>query len=160
VEGAQEFLGEKQTLMREWSEIVALLGALLVTRDNYGLIHFDFELDNLFWQDGKIGMLDFDGCAHYWYAADIAFALRDLFDGGALLNNASVRDFIAGYSSRYQLDETLSAIPIFSRLARLLSYTSLVRALDLPPNMDYPDWLQRLRGKMQNKMEGYEALFE
>ena len=53
-----------------------MLGALPVDRDRYGLIHFDFELDNLYWRDQTIGMLDFDDCAHYWYAADIAFWLK------------------------------------------------------------------------------------
>jgi len=49
------------------------------TRDNFGLIHFDFELDNLCWEDALIQMLDFDDCAYHWYAADITYALRDLF---------------------------------------------------------------------------------
>ncbi len=157
MEAAKAYLGEKQPLLSEWAEIEEHLSTLPVDRNNYGLIHFDFELDNLFWQEGRIGMLDFDSCAHYWYAADIAFALRDLFDGGASVDNSSFRDFMAGYSLRHRLDETLSAVPLFSRLARLLSYTSLARALDLPPNMDYPDWLQGLTRKMQNKMEAYEA---
>jgi Ser/Thr protein kinase RdoA (MazF antagonist) len=157
---AKEYLGENESLLTEWTEVEALLSTLPVNRNNFGLIHFDFELDNLYWQDGRIGMLDFDGCAHYWYAADIAFALRDLFDRGASLDNASFRDFMAGYSSHLQLDETLSAIPLFSRLARLLSYASLARSFDLSPNRDYPDWLLGLIRKIQNKMEVYEASLE
>ena len=43
-------------------------------------IHFDFELDNIVWNTDKTGIIDFDDSAFYWFVADIAFALRDLYD--------------------------------------------------------------------------------
>ena len=30
--------------------------------------------------ENEINILDFDDCSYYWYVADIAFALRDLFE--------------------------------------------------------------------------------
>lgn len=44
----------------------------------FGIVHGDFELDNLAWEDGRATAFDFDEAACSWYAADIAYALRDL----------------------------------------------------------------------------------
>ena len=48
------------------------LETMRVVNENYGIIHFDFEQDNLIWQDGRIGMIDFDDCAWSWFVADVA----------------------------------------------------------------------------------------
>jgi Ser/Thr protein kinase RdoA (MazF antagonist) len=40
---------------------------LSMTQDNYGLIHYDFELDNIVWNEHGASILDFDDCACYWY---------------------------------------------------------------------------------------------
>jgi Ser/Thr protein kinase RdoA (MazF antagonist) len=133
---------DKPPVRRECDQIEAALGALPVDRDRYGLIHFDFELDNLYWQDQTIAMLDFDDCTHYWYAADVAFALRDLFADGVDLSHRSFRAFMGGYRAWRPLDDDmLSLIPLFLRLANLLGYARLVRALDLPRQPDHPAWL-------------------
>src|SRR2546430_7254258 len=66
----------------EFDHLTSFLSALTVTETNSGLIHGDFELDNLFWQDDTIALLDFDDCSYSWYVADVAFALRDLFATG------------------------------------------------------------------------------
>lgn len=77
----QNLLPVEETAARdELNEIFNWAESLEVTNDHFGLIHFDFELDNQRWEDGQIGMLDFDDCVNHWYAADIAFALRDLFE--------------------------------------------------------------------------------
>lgn len=141
---------------READHIAAVLGTLPVERDRFGLIHFDFELDNLYWQDRTIAMLDFDDCAHYWYAADIAFALRDLFAAGADLGHPSFRTFVRGYRAQHPLDDDLLArVPLFFRLANLLQYARLVRAVDLPSQPAHPDWLQRLHTKLRSRVEAY-----
>ncbi len=54
---------------QELAVIVTALEALQTTADSDGLIHFDFELDNLVWRNRGIGVLDFDDCARYPYAA-------------------------------------------------------------------------------------------
>lgn len=159
LEAARAYLPQDETMVRmEWERIAAALGGLPVSPDTYGLIHFDFELDNLCWRDGAIGMLDFDGCAHYWYVADVAFALRDLFDNGADLGDPSCRAFVEGYRTQYPLgEEALALVPLFSRVARLLNYVSVVRALDLPEGGDYPEWLGGLIRRFAERKGAYEA---
>ena len=93
---AQTFVLKEEPEMRaELDYLASWLAALPVTATNYGLIHGDFELDNLFWQGETVAMLDFDDCACYWY---VAFALRDLFQTGVDLSHPSFRAFIGGYS--------------------------------------------------------------
>lgn len=102
--------------------------------------------------------VDFDDCSHHWYAADVAFALRDLFDQGADLRHASVGAFVRGYRAHFSLDdELLVALPLFSRLSRLLVCTRLVRSLDLPYRADQPSWLRGLRAKLESRVAAYAA---
>lgn len=48
----------------EFDYLTSFLSALPVTETNYGLIHADFELDNLFWQGETLALLDFDDCSY------------------------------------------------------------------------------------------------
>ncbi len=85
-------------------EVVALvrsrLAALPRSAGCYGLVHGDFELDNLAWVDGAPIAYDLDEAERSWFAADIAFAVRDLIpDPRALAGPASalLDAFLAGY---------------------------------------------------------------
>jgi Ser/Thr protein kinase RdoA (MazF antagonist) len=157
---AQSYLPKDEPgIQAEFDHITSFVSALPVTATNYGLIHGDFELDNLFWQDDDtIAMLDFDGCSYYWYVADIAFALRDLFETGVDLSNPSFRAFIHGYAEHYSLDEELiSHLPTFMRLANLMTYAKLVRAMDLAKDQDYPEVYISLLLKLENVVRNYKA---
>jgi Ser/Thr protein kinase RdoA (MazF antagonist) len=170
------------TVRRELDDLVRAMEGLPSGRERCGLIHGDFELDNLRWpDDGSAGgdsagvgrgrgaprapgvpaMLDFDDCATHWYAADIAFALRADFDAGAGLDDASVQAFVGGYRAHHPLDDdALATVPLFSRLARLRSYTTQIRALDLPDSAAQPDWLRGLRRKLEAGAAAYAAELE
>jgi Ser/Thr protein kinase RdoA (MazF antagonist) len=149
---------DEPRVQAECDHLASFLAALPVTTTNYGLIHGDFELDNLRWQDETLAMFDFDDCSYYWYVADIAFALRDLFETGVDLSHPSFRAFIRGYSEHTSLDEELlSHLPTWMRLANLIQYAKLVRAMDLPPDQDYPEWCTRLLLKLANKRQNYKA---
>ena len=146
---------------QELDRTETLLGALPVNRDTYGLIHFDFELDNLYWHDHAVGILDFDDCSHHWYAADIAFALRDLFADGVDLGDPSFRAFVCGYTEHSPLDdEQTSHIPLFLRFVNLVVYARIARGLDLPRDQDYPDWLEALDRRLRQRMAAYTASLE
>ena len=149
-------------LRNEWEWISASLSELPVEPDNYGLIHFDFELDNLVWGNQSVGILDFDDCARYWTVADVAFALRDLFGDNPNLDDGSFREFVSGYRAYCPLDEeTILKIPLFLRMAKLIQYARMARSLDLAQDQKYPDWLLSLSQKLQQRMKAYrEALVE
>ena len=149
---------DEPEIQAECDYLSSWLAALPVTETNYGLIHGDFELDNLFWQDETIAMLDFDECAYYWYVADVAFALRDLFKTGVDLSQPSFRAFMRGYCEHHSLDEELIAhLPTFMRLVNLIMYAKMVRAMDLAQDQDYPEWCTSLLLKLENRRQNYKA---
>ena len=152
-------LPEDETRVQaEFEYLTSFLTALPETATNYGLIHGDFELDNLRWQDDDVAMFDFDDCSSYWYVADIAFALRDLFETGVDLNHPSLRAFIRGYREYYFLDEELiTHLPTWMRLVNLIMYTKLARTMDLTPDQDYPEWCTDLLLRLENWMQDYKA---
>ena len=141
----------------EFDYLASFLASLPVTETNYGLIHGDFELDNLFWQDKTLAMLDFDDCSYSWYVADIVFALRDLFEDGVDVNNPSFHAFIQGYSQYTHVDEELiSQLPTWMRLANFIQYAKLVQTMDLTTNQNYPEWCTSLLSKLENKIQDYK----
>ncbi|MGH2508471.1 MAG: phosphotransferase enzyme family protein [Ktedonobacteraceae bacterium] len=142
----------------ECDYLTSFLAALPVTETNSGLIHGDFELDNLRWQDETIAIFDFDECASSWYIADVAFALRDLFKTSVDLSHPSFRAFIRGYREQYALDEELiSNLPTFMRLVNLIMYAKLVWAMDLAQDQDYPAWCTPLLLGIENWKQNYKA---
>ncbi len=142
---------------KEAHRLATALDALPVDRGSYGLIHFDFEPDNLVWEGRTVQMLDFDDCSRAWYAADIAFALRDRFDAGATLDDPGIRAFLDGYAARAPLtSEQIAQIPLFSRLARLIQYARMARALDVAKVPDQPDWLSTLIDRLNDRMDRYQ----
>lgn len=66
---------------------------------HYGVVHGDFELDNLAWQGEAPTAFDFDEAALSWYAADVAHAVRDLTDHGrpAPAHAELLDAFLTGY---------------------------------------------------------------
>lgn len=56
---------------------------LPITKDCYGIIHYDIHIDNFFVDNGKIKIFDFEACQFNWYAADIASALFFMVQKGA-----------------------------------------------------------------------------
>lgn len=152
---------EKSALRSEFEQVAASLQVLPVTHGSYGLVHFDFELDNLYWQNQTIGTGDFDDCSSAWYIMDIAFALRDLFREEIDLNQRAFLAFICGYRSQHELHADLvSQVPLFLRMSKLLTYARLIRALDIPPQEGDPAWLQSLRFKFENWLDDYKASYE
>jgi Ser/Thr protein kinase RdoA (MazF antagonist) len=129
----------------------------------FGLIHYDFELDNLLWDDQRVSIVDFDDCAGYWFVADIAFALRDLFDDQAeQIDLADVRfqAFVAGYRElRSVTDAELGRLPLFLRIHNLVSFAKLLRAADIDDAHAAPAWVADLQAKLVRKAQTYRESF-
>jgi Ser/Thr protein kinase RdoA (MazF antagonist) len=143
------------------AKLAAALEALPATDANYSLIHWDFCADNIRWGGERLGVIDFDDCATDWHAADIAYALRDLFDDRASrvdLGDPLLASFVRGYRSARRLDDAdLGHLPLFMLLSNLLFYASLRIIVDEPPATSEPDWIEGLRKKLSGKIEKYRA---
>lgn len=134
----------------EMDEVVWIkdrLSSLPKNSKNYGLIHYDFELDNLFWSGDEIEIIDLDDCLYSWYAADIAYALRDLFNQGYRINFnlPEAQEFLRGYQREFALEPPwLDRMEEFYRIHHYFSYKRIERALDIEKTPDNPDWLNDL----------------
>ena len=128
-----------------------------------GLIHFDFELDNVIWTDLGAEIIDFDESAWYWFVADIAVALRDVFEDdpdNVDLTNDRLRRFVAGYRKVRKLaEEDLELLPLYLRLHNMLSFAKLYRTIGTENPHDGPLWVVNLRNKLTAKRNSYQARF-
>jgi len=149
---------------RELEVVARALGALPTDAACFGLIHFDMEADNMRWQDGVPTVFDFDDCAHYWFAADVAYALRDLY-GDRIeridLTDWRLRAFVAGYRAERALPESdLLRLPLFVRMHNLYWFARLHRSVAAGVAPGEPQWLSDLRAKLLSKMAAFRDGFE
>ncbi len=116
--------------------------------DDYGLIHGDFELDNLPWSAKGPGVIDFDEAGWSWTTADIAFAVRDLVEAGEEVTSPRLSAFLSGYAGERPLPAGFTDdFPRFNQWARLttLARISHARAED---DSQFPDWAQKLNQRL------------
>ncbi|WP_240703053.1 phosphotransferase [Cohnella luojiensis] len=74
-----------------------------ITNRNFGLIHYDFEYDNVFYDEAtdSCNVIDFDDSMYHWYAMDIEQALDSLQDYlPPEMFEFKKRCFMDGYSHR------------------------------------------------------------
>ena len=154
---------DEQTAHRALVKLQYELSELPITPQNFGLIHYDFELDNALWNKDRLGIIDFDDCAYYWFIADVAYALRDLADDSADqfdLADARLAAFIEGYRTARELPPSaLALIPLFLRVHHLILFTKLHRTLSLDPLADGLSWVPNLRQKLAERMQRYREEF-
>lgn len=79
--GNNEILDEE--VRRHERKLLAKIHSLPITKDCYGIIHYDIHIDNFFVKNDKIKLFDFYDCQLNWYAADIASAIFFMVQKGA-----------------------------------------------------------------------------
>lgn len=132
------------------------LAGLPRDRARFGVVHGDFELDNLAWTAGRPTAFDFDEAARSWYAADIAYALRDLTgpDGEPNPEHQDlVQAFVAGYRGVRALDDSdLANLRLFAGAHAACSLVRITRALDSRDAAESgaaePEWRAELRADL------------
>ncbi|HEU5333592.1 MAG TPA: phosphotransferase [Actinocrinis sp.] len=126
--------------------------------DCFGLAHGDFELDNMCWDGDGATAFDFDEAARSWFAADLAYAVRDLAPVPARTPRPGEADlfgaFLAGYRRVRALPEPeLARLPLFEAAHAACSAVRVRSALDDAGRPDDPPWLRTLRGKLERHIE-------
>jgi Ser/Thr protein kinase RdoA (MazF antagonist) len=130
--------------------------------DNYGLIHYDFECDNVFFDaaSGRCFAIDFDDAMYHWFTTDIEQALHSLArEVPAELVAAKEAVFLAAYAELRPLPEDFATLrSVCRRFADLYWYARVSDSLAerLP---DEPDWMVDLRNRLETRQAECAARF-
>lgn len=125
---------------------LAWLDSLAPASREYGLLHGDFELDNLVWDGEQAQVLDFDGASYGWYAVDVAAALQDVWLGESAEREQRVTWFTEGYAALRPLPSgLLQAMPRLLALLQALKIAQVRRAYATTTDEDSPAWLAEMR---------------
>lgn len=157
-----DFPNEKNAI-EELNRIEKWLNSLPVTKENYGLIHYDFELDNVFFKEksNEFDVIDFDSSMYHWYVMDIACALGDLQELESSKAESGLKYFLKGYCSINNIkEEYIKLLPKFERFDNLITFAKLLRSLKDSNFEQEPDWLQKLRPRLLRKCVEYREGFE
>ncbi len=144
-----------------FSELVLLkneLSRLAKSDDNYGLVHYDFEFDNVYYDEASKScpVIDFDDGMYHWYALDIVQVfdcIEDELDDKA--RQQAKDEFLRGYQAEHCYTEEMRlSSPLMSRFINLYGYARLIRSVAQRFD-DEPQWMTELREKLdefiQNK---------
>lgn len=136
---------------QELSEVSNWLQSLPTNKDVFGLIHYDFQLDNIFYDEKNDGfhIIDFDDSMYHWYALDLVTALDDFIDDDNPQSKLMIHSFLNGYRSKMVMEnDVVDQFPQFQRYANLYKFARLLRALDYGAVNDTPLWFEELKGKL------------
>ncbi|HEX3043141.1 MAG TPA: phosphotransferase, partial [Bacillota bacterium] len=132
------------------------------TKENFGLIHYDFELDNVFWDETNncFSVIDFDDAQYHWFVMDLEQAVESLCEEGTADNQAQAKgNFIEGYRSEFGIsDEMVELMPVFRRYANLYGYVRILRS-GAETWKNEPEWMVGLREKLTGFMKRRGELF-
>lgn len=138
----------RELFLREIDEIRNIFQKLPQNETNYGLIHFDFELDNIFYDEGskKYSIIDFASSIYYWYTADIEQSLTNLKEEYSENDFEHMKTlFINGYKTEYSINEDeLKLLPVFRRFDELRQYMNLKDVIEETWDNE-PEWMTELR---------------
>ncbi|HMD82583.1 MAG TPA: phosphotransferase, partial [Anaerolineales bacterium] len=138
------------------------LSQLPINSENYGLVHYDFELDNVFFdqQSKSCSVIDFDDAMYHWYLMDIEQAL-DSLKGEVAESEFEQKKmhFLEGYKTHFAIDPKLfESRLLFRRFANLYGYTRILRAIQERWENE-PDWLIQLRVKLNMALRNRSVHF-
>lgn len=138
-------------MLVELRAVSDLLAELTIDHKNYGLVHYDFEPDNVFYDVGtqSCSVIDFDDGMYHWYALDIEQVFDSLMD--CVANDelqAAKKMFIKGYRSEYAFDQQAeNLLPLMRRFVDLFTYARLIRSV-AESLAEEPQWMHSLRQKL------------
>ncbi len=158
IEGVLREYSAPEFAFSELTRITNQLIQLPQNNDNYGLVHYDFEFDNVFYDENSklCSIIDFDDGMYHWYALDIVqvfHCIEDELDDKA--RQQAKDEFLRGYQTEHCYTEEMRlSSPLMSRFINLYGYARLIRCVAQRFD-DEPQWMTELRVKLdefiQNK---------
>lgn len=159
LEGRLKKYNAPDVIQKEFVAVCKELEQLTILPLNYGVIHYDFEPDNVFYEEKgeRFSVIDFDDAIRCWYALDVVRALDALDD---VVENIEMEEaechFLKGYQSATGFSqEQRQSLPLMRRLVRLQEYATILHVTSEPVN-EAPDWMKKLEGRLKRKLQVLE----
>ena len=149
-----------EKMCAELTKVRELLADLPANPGQYGLVHYDFESDNVFFDPTteSCAVIDFDDGMYHWYALDIEQALDSLSELLPEENFPAAKEkFLQGYASARPLPEQLEEqLPLMRRFVDLFGYARLLQCVSEKPEQ-VPQWMEKLEKKLRYVLTMREA---
>nr|WP_239454068.1 phosphotransferase [Bacillus suaedaesalsae] len=118
------------TIKGKYEKLLKELDSFEVTKDTFGLVHFDLHQGNFFVHDNDITLFDFDDCSYYWFAHDIAVSYYHAYWQSTswhpewkTFGEDFLHSFLDGYKHQNTLsDEMIKHIPTFLKIRDIFLY--------------------------------------
>lgn len=153
---------QETAALTESKRLQAYFSSIPKTKNNFGLIHYDFEYDNVFYDvaTNSCNVIDFDDAMYHWYAMDIEQALdslKDIIPDEMFIHKKQC--FLDGYLTEHSISEELSTIlPACRRFANLYGYIRCLRSMS-EQWANEPEWLINLRENLIKSMNEKSRCF-
>ncbi|MFK3939234.1 phosphotransferase enzyme family protein [Alkalihalobacillus sp. NPDC078783] len=162
IEQTLEKFPHEKAAQHETVLLRSLFNTIAITEKNYGLIHYDFEYDNIFYDKATntCNVIDFDDSMYHLYVMDVEKALESMID---YIPTDQVQHkkncFLDGYRSEFEIEnDMLQLMPLCRRFANLYGYVRVLRAIDEKWNHE-PQWMAELRMNLTNFLESTASGF-
>jgi len=136
---------------KELEQLSVQLSVLPTDAEHMGMIHYDFETDNIFYEaeESRYHVIDFDDAMIHWYAMDIASAITDLVSQEEDDAKQKIEHFLTGYRSIKPLDERfIPLLPVFQKFADLYTLARLLRSVEDVELSGSQEWASQLKDKL------------
>ncbi|MEW5923416.1 MAG: phosphotransferase [Candidatus Zixiibacteriota bacterium] len=156
---AADVLADQPLVLEKHLEMVERLSSLPTDIDSFGLIHSDFEDENMYINDGRLIAFDFDESQYKWYIYDIAAILRESTwrlpacrRTDDPCSESFLKTFMQGYNRANKLDRFwLEELSFFLRLRETVVYIYYMGKVDLMKlNEEIRRAIQIMRRRIEN----------
>lgn len=142
-------------LLRHLNALKVKLSSLPQNSDTFGLVHYDYEPDNIFYDEAKrlITAIDFDDSMYHFYALDIEQSLAELEDIAGMNDKVAAENtFILGYQSVCPLNYPLADYrPMMRQFIDLYKYTRILYAMS--EEVNHPaTWMDDLKQRLYSAL--------
>ncbi|WHX98265.1 phosphotransferase [Neobacillus sp. DY30] len=147
-----------ETIAEKYKQLLMLLATFPLTPNLFGLIHNDFHQGNIFVNEGRLTLFDFDDCAYHWFAYDLAASFYHAYWQASSYTPENTQfsrefweHFLRGYQQAHTLSkELIQQIPIFLKIREIFLYTLFLEKWDLENLLD---WQAYTLTKLKNNIE-------
>lgn len=130
------------------------------TEYSFGLIHYDFELDNILYDvvERKLFAIDFDDCMYGFYGQDVERSINSIeSEVDESLQESAKSSFINGYlDAGGKLDVYREHRELFRAFADMYAYFRIGASLEEQWDNE-PLWMENLRNRLGERMKAYLA---